>query len=73
MASFDWEKDVEDSIKDGIIITVTTTGLFFALKPAGMKPPKAAMDAMDIMKLGSGICTGLLVKDYAVYRKWINE
>ena len=67
------EKNVEDSIKDGVIITVTTTGLFFALKAAGMKPPKAAMDAMDVIKLGAGICAGVLVKDYAVYKKWINE
>ena len=58
---------------DGIIITATTTGIFFALKAANVKPPKAFLDAMDIMKLASGICEGVLVKDYAVYKKWINE
>ena len=73
MSSFDWKKNIEGSIKDGVIITVTTTGLFFALKAAGMKPPKAAMDAMDVMKLGARICAGVLVKDYAIYKKWINE
>ena len=73
MSSFDWKKNIEDSIKDGVIITVTTTGLFFAPKAAGMKPPKTAMDAMDVMKLGAGICSGVLVKDYAIYKKWINE
>ena len=31
------------------------------------------MDAMDIMKLASGIVGGLLVKDNVVYKKWINE
>ena len=31
------------------------------------------MDTMDIMKLAGGICGGVLVKDYAVYKKWINE
>ena len=31
------------------------------------------MDAMDIMKLAGGIVGGALVKDYAVYKKWINE
>ena len=67
------EKIVEDSIKDEVIITVTTIGLFFALKAAGMKPPKAAMDAMDVIKLGAGICAGVLVKDYAVYKIWVNE
>ena len=28
---------------------------------------------MDIMKLADGICEAALVKDYAVYKKWINE
>ena len=31
------------------------------------------MDAMDIMKLAGGIVGGSLAKDYAVYKKWINE
>ena len=31
------------------------------------------MDAMDIMKLADENCAGVLVKDYAVYKKWINE
>ena len=73
MSSFDWEKNVEDSIKDGLIITVTTTGIFFALKEVNIKPPKTSLDAMDIIKLASGICGGVLVKDYAVYKKWIKE
>ena len=73
MSSFDWKKNVEDSIKDGVIITVTTTGLFFALKAPGMKPPKAVMDATDVMKLGAGIWAGVLVKDYAIYKKWIKK
>ena len=67
------EKNIEDSIKDGLIITATTTGMFFALTAANVKPPKASLDAMDIMKLVGGICGGVLVKDYAVYKKWINE
>ena len=56
-----------------MIITATTTGIFFALKVANVKPPKASLDAMNIMKLAGGICGGVLVKDYAVYKKWINE
>ena len=67
------KKNVEYFIKDGVIVTVTTTGLFFALKAAGIKPPQAAMDAMDVMKLGARICAGVLVKDYGVYKKWMNE
>ena len=54
MSNFDWKKNVEDSIKDGLIITVTTSTIFFALKTSNAKPPKASMDAMDIMKLASG-------------------
>ena len=73
MSRFDWKKNIEDSINDGLIITATTTEIFFALKAANVKPPKASLDSMDIMKLASGICEGVLVKDYAVYKKWINE
>ena len=69
MSSFDWKKNIEDSIKDGIIITATTTGIFFTVKAANVKLPKASRDAMDIMKLAGRICGGVLVKDYAVYKK----
>ena len=73
MSDFDWKKNIDDSIKDGIIITATSTRLFFALKASNVKPPKASLDVMNITKLGGGICGGVLVKDYAVYKKWINE
>ena len=74
MTSFDWKKNTEDSIKDGLIIIATTTGIFYALKVANVKPPKASLDAMDIMKLAGVICGGVVfVKDYAVDKKWINE
>ena len=67
------EKNVEDSIKDGLVITAAITGIFYAIKVANVKPPKTSMDAMDIMILAGGICGGVLVKDYAVYKKWINK
>ena len=73
MTSFDWKKNIEDSFKDGLIITITTTGIFYALKAANVKPPKASLDAMDIMKLAGGIVGRILVKYYAVYKKWIKE
>ena len=73
MTSFDWKKNIEDSIKDRLIITITTTGIFYASKAANIKPPKASLDAMNIMKLAGGIVGGVLVKDYAVYKKWIKE
>ena len=62
-----------NNLIDGIIITATTTGICFPLKAANVKPPKAFLDAMDIMKLASGICKEVLVKDDAVYKKGINE
>ena len=34
MSSFDRKKNVEDSIKDGLIITAPTTKIFFSLKAA---------------------------------------
>ena len=73
MSRFDWKKNAEDSIKDGLIITATMTGIFYILKAANVKPPKTSLDSMDIMKLAGGIVGGVLVKDYAVYKKWINE
>ena len=73
MGSFDWKKNIEDSIKDELIITATATVIFYVLKAADVKPPKLSLDAMDIMKLAGGIVGGVLVKDYAVYKNWINE
>ena len=73
MSSFDWRKNLEDSIKDVLIITIRVAGIFFSLKAANVKPPKASLDAMNILKPFGGICGGMLVKDYAVYKKWINE
>ena len=73
MSSFDWKKRVEDSIKDGLIITAMTTGIFYVLKAANLKPPKTSLDAMDIMKIAGGIVGGVLVKDYTVYKKWISK
>ena len=74
MGSFDyWKRNVEDSVKDGLIITATTTGIFYILKAGNVKLLKAFLDAMDIMKLDGRIVGDVLAKDYAVYKKWINE
>ena len=76
MSSFNWRKNIEDSLKDGVIITIgAATGIFFGLKALNVvKPPKTSkLDAMDIMTLAGGICEGVLIKDYVVYKKWINE
>ena len=73
MSSFDRKKNVEDFIKDGLIITATMTGIFYVLKVANVTPSKVSLVAIDIMKLAGGIVGGALVKDYAVYKKWIKE
>ena len=70
MASFDWKKEIEDSLKDGFIIIIGAARIFYGLKAANIKPPKASLDAMDIMKIADVICRGVLVKDYAVCKKW---
>ena len=69
--SFDIKKNVEESIKEGLIITASTVGIFWLLKMAKVQPPKAALDAQDIIKLGGGIISGALLKDYMTYKKWI--
>ena len=75
MNSFNWRKNIEDSLKDGIIITIGATGIFFRLKALNiLKPPKTSkLDAMDIMMLAGGICGGVFIKDYAVYKKSISK
>ena len=40
MASFNWKKNIEDSLKDGLMLT---TGIFFALKAANLKPPEVSL------------------------------
>ena len=38
MSSSFWRENVEDSIKNGLIITTAATGIFFTLKAANVKP-----------------------------------
>ena len=69
---FDVKKNLEESIKEGLVITGAIVGIFWLLKMSKItSPPKAAMDASDIIKLSEGIITGALLKDYAVYKKWM--
>ena len=73
MSSFDWKKSIEDSLKDELIITIGAAGIFFGLKAANVKPPEGSLDAMNILKLTGEICGDVVVNNYAVYKKWINE
>ena len=68
MSSFNWRNNIEDSLKDGLIITIGAAGIFFGLKAANLKPSKPSLDAMDLLKLTGGICGGMLVKDNAIYK-----
>ena len=75
MSIFNLKKNTEDSLKDGVIITIGATGIFFRIKALNfVKPPKTSkLDAMDIMMLAGGIYGGVFMKDYTVYKKWIND
>ena len=52
MGSFNWRKNIEDSLKDGMIITTGVAEIFYGLKATGVKLP--SLDAMFIVKLASG-------------------
>ena len=67
MTSFISKKNIEDIVKDGVIITTGATGILLGLKAAGVKLP--SLDAIFIVKLASEICgerwqkTRLYIKD----------
>ena len=72
MATFDVKKNLEESIKEGLVITRAAIGIFWLLKMSKItSPPKTALDASDIIKLSGNIITGALLKDYAVSKKWM--
>ena len=75
---FDYQKEIKkeivDSLKDGSIITISTITLFYLLKTIlKVSPPSASLNPNDMLKLTGGICVGTLVKDYLVYKKYIDE
>ena len=65
---FPYKKTMEDSLKDGLIISGVTIASFIKTSP-----PAAKLDAGDALKLTSGIVTGVFFKDYLVYMKYISE
>ena len=69
----DVKENLEESIKEGLVITGVTVGIFWLLKMGKIASyPKATLDASDIIKLSGDIITGALLKDCAVYKKWMN-
>ena len=74
MSSFDWKENIEDSIKDGLIITITTTGIFYALNVRRlMKSTKGVHICHGYHELAGRIIGRVLAKNYAVYKKWIKK
>ena len=70
MATFDVKKNLEESIKEGLVITGATVGIFWLLKMSKItSPTKATLDASGIINLSGSIITGALLKDYVVYKK----
>ena len=69
---FNYKKDILDSLKDGGIVTGVTVLGCVTLKALKIKPP-FALDPIVILKVTGGICLGSLLKDYMVYKKWIDE
>ena len=73
MSKPDYKKEIMDSLKERSIVTGVTIGLYVSLKYFfKVSPPSAKLDLSDVGKLGFGIISGVLVKDYAVDKKWIN-
>ena len=60
-------------LQDELFVTAAPTRIVFALNIPILKPQKASLDAMDIIKLAGGIFGWVLVKYYAVYKKWVVE
>ena len=56
MSGFDRKKSIEDFTKDWLMITAMTTEIFFVLKAENIKPPKASLDAIDVIKRAGGTC-----------------
>ena len=62
------KKNIEDSLRDEVIITIGATGIFFGLKAVGVKLLRASLNAMDIMTLTGLICGGTLMKDCSLQK-----
>ena len=56
MSGFDRKKGIEDFTKDWLMITAMITEILFVLKAANIKPPKASLDAIDVIKRAGGTC-----------------
>ena len=64
------EKSIEDSIKVGLIITATTTGIFYVLKAANVKGSIKGYGYHETCWWNSGWCP---CQRLSLYKKWIKE
>ena len=73
MSKTDYKKEIMDSLKEVAIVTGVTIDGYMILKYLfKVSPPSAKLGISDAGKLGLGIVSRILVKDYAVQQKWIN-
>lgn len=67
------KKSIKGRIKDRLIITTTTTRAHFSLRIARVNSSNLFLGVTVIMKLAGALCRGVLVKDNAVNKKWIDK
>ena len=73
MSKPDYKKEIIDSLKEGAIVTrVPIIGFMILKYLLKISPPSAKLNIIDVLKLSGGIVCGVLVKDYAVKKKWID-
>ena len=63
-SKFDIKKILEDLMKNYLIITGATFGLFYLLRTSKVQLSKETHDMKDIIKLAGGITASVLVKDH---------
>ena len=66
----DYKKEIMDSLEEGLIVTGVTIGGYMILKYLfKVSAPTADLDISNVDKLGLGIVSGVLVKDYTFEKK----
>lgn len=70
-SKFDIKKNLEDLIKDNLIITNAMFGLFFVLWMAKVQLANLILDMEDVTKIAGRTTNSVLVKYFTVFYKWI--
>ena len=61
MSSFEWKKNIEGSVEDGLVITVATMRVIYLIK-------ELKLNILLAIEQKSGIWTGVSPKDHIVYK-----